>query len=53
MIECKLIFDGDLIYCNSLIIQNGGAFYFVENSDGCVVLDYVSLEEAVQYCLEK
>ena len=52
MIQCQVIFEGDLIYCNSLTIQNGGIMYFVENSEGCVVLDYVSLEEAIKYCLE-
>ena len=52
MIQCQVIFEGDLIYCNSLTIQKGGIMYFVENSEGCVVLDYVSLEEAIKYCLE-
>ena len=52
MIQCQVIFEGDLIYCKSLTIQNGGIMYFVENSEGCVVLDYVSLEEAIKYCLE-
>ena len=51
MIEAKVVFDGDLIYCYGLLIQQGGCGYFVENSEGCVVLDYVSLEEAIGYCL--
>ena len=52
MIETKVVFDGDLIYCYGMTIQKGDIYYFVENSEGCVVLDYVSLEEAIKYCLE-
>ena len=52
MIEAKVIFVGDFIYCYGLTIQKGGFGYFVENSEGYVVLDFVSLEEAIKYCLE-
>lgn len=51
MVKAEVIFDGDLIYFNGLIIEKGIA-YFVSNSDDVVVCDYVSLEEAVKYCLE-
>lgn len=51
MIKAEVVFDGDLIYCNGLIIEKGIA-YFVSNSDDDVVCDYVSLEEAIKYCLE-
>lgn len=51
MIESTVVFEGDLIYCYGLTIQAGCFGYFVENGEGDIVLDYVSLEEAVKYCL--
>ena len=51
MVEAKVVFDGDFIYCFGLLIQKGSFSYFVENSEGCVVLDCASLEECVDYCL--
>lgn len=52
MTKAEVIFEGDLIYCNGFTIQKGSIIHFVENSDGNIVLDYVSQEEAVKYCLE-
>lgn len=52
MLKAEVIFEGDLIYCNGLIIQKGGIMHFVEDSNGDIVLDYVSQEEAVKYCLD-
>lgn len=51
MIKAEVVFDGDLIYCNGLVIEKG-ITYFVSNSNDDVVCDYVSLEEAIKYCLE-
>ena len=52
MIQCEVVFDGDLIYLHGLTVQKGGVMYFVENSNGEVVLDYVSQEQAIKYCME-
>lgn len=52
MTKAEVIFEGDLIYCNGFTVQKGGIMYFVENANGDIVLDYVSQEEAVKYCLE-
>lgn len=51
MIKAEVLFDGDLIYCNGLVIEKG-LTYFVCNSDDDVVCDYVSLEKAIKYCLD-
>ena len=54
MIEAEVIFDGNLIYCNGLVIERGSFdYYFVSNSDEEVVKDYVTIEDAVKYCKEK
>ena len=52
MIKCEVVFDGNLIYCNGLTIEKGCFDYFVSNSDEDVVCDYVSIEEAIKYCME-
>ena len=53
MIEAEVIFDGNLIYCNGLVIERGSFdYYFVSNSDEEVLKDYVTIEDAVKYCKE-
>lgn len=52
MVKAEVVFDGDLIYCNGLVIQKGPFQYFVENSNYEIVKDYCSLEDAIKYCLE-
>lgn len=52
MVECEVIFDGSFIYLNSLTIERGCFEYFITNSEGVVVKDFVTLEEAVKYCME-
>lgn len=53
MIEATVIFDGCLIYCNGLTVERGSYdYYFVSNSAETVLIDYLSIEEAIKYCLE-
>lgn len=52
MIKCEVVFDGDLIYCNGLVIERGSFMNFVSNSDEDVVCDYATLEEAIKYCMD-
>ena len=54
MIEAEAIFDGNLIYCNGLVIERGSFdYYFVSNSDEVVLKDYVTIEDAIKYCKER
>lgn len=49
----EVVFDDNLIYVNGLVIEKGCFNYFVTNSDDEVLKDYVTIEEAVKFCLEQ
>lgn len=52
MIKAEVVFDGDVIYCNGFSIVKGWVYHFIENNNGEIVEDGVSLEQAIKYCLE-
>lgn len=52
MIKCEVVFDGNLIYCNGLLIEKSCFDYAVSNDEDEVVLDVVNLEQAIKYCME-
>jgi hypothetical protein len=53
MLKSEVLFDGNLIYVNGLVIERGKFDYYVTNSDEDVLLEWVSIEEAVKFCLEQ
>ena len=53
MVKAEVIFDDNLIYVNGLVIERGKFDYYVTNSDDIVLKDYVTIEEAVNFCLDQ
>lgn len=53
MVKAEVVFDDNLIYVNGLVIERGKFDYYVTNSDEDVLLDWVSIEEAVKFCLDQ
>lgn len=52
MIKAEFVIEGNVIYCNSFTVYKENFDYTVINREGDVVKDWISLEEAIQYCLE-
>ena len=53
MIKAEVVFDENVIYVNSLVIERGKFNYYVTNSDEDVLMDWASIEEAVKFCLDQ
>lgn len=51
MVKAEVVFDESVIYVNGLVIERGKFDYYVTNSDEDVLLDWASIEEAVEFCL--